>query len=518
MKSFIKHILCVASLGATSLVSASVENELIVYPDQAGPTINREIYGHFSEHLGRCIYEGIWVGEDSDIPNVRGIRTDVVEALKEIDIPVLRWPGGCFADEYHWKDGIGPKEKRPEMINTTWGGIVENNHFGTHEFLDLCEQIGAEPYVNANVGSGTPQEMMEWVEYMTSNAKSPIANMRRENGRDEPWKVSFLGVGNESWGCGGNMRAEFYADLYRRFQTFCKNYPGNKLYKIACGASGENYDWTDTLMSIAGHYMDGLSLHYYTLPTGSWSEKGRAIGFGEDEWFATLKGTLKMEELVTNHSAIMDVYDPEKRVGLIVDEWGTWYDPEPGPSKGILFQENTLRDALVAGINLNIFNHHADRVKMANIAQTANVLQALIFTDGAKLLKTPTYHVFEMYKVHQGAELIASQLKGSDYTFGEESIASLNVSCSSKEAGVVNITLCNLDPNESQPLRCKLPGYVVKSVTGRVLTAEQMDARNTFEDPEFIEPTAFSDYSIESGQLNTVIPSKSVVLLTVSFE
>ncbi len=518
MKPTLIQLISLAAVGAAACTGSATENELVIYPDHTGPTINKNIYGHFSEHLGRCIYEGFWVGEDSEIPNVNGIRTDVVEALKAVDIPVLRWPGGCFADEYHWKDGIGPREKRPMMINTHWGGVVENNHFGTHEFLELCEQIGAEPYINANVGSGTEQEMMEWVEYMTSDAKSPMANLRRANGREQPWKITYLGVGNESWGCGGSMRPEYYADLYRRYQTFCKNYPGNKLYKIACGANSFDFDWTETLMNIAGRHMDGLSLHYYTIPTGSWGKKGESLGFAEDEWFSTLKGTLRMEELVSKHSAIMDIYDPAKRVGLIVDEWGTWYDPEPGRNPGFLYQQNSLRDALVAGINLNIFNEHADRVQMANIAQTVNVLQAMILTDGAKILKTPTYHVFDMYKVHHDAKLVVHQLKSETYAFSEDGITALNVSCSKKEDGVVNVTICNLDPNQAQALVCKLPGCEVKRVTGRVLTSESMDAHNTFDAPESIQPAEFKGFSLVSGQLQATLPAKSVVLLTLSYQ
>lgn len=504
--------------GAALLAGSLQANELMIYPDHTGATINPNIYGHFSEHLGHCIYEGIWVGEDSEIPNVRGIRTDVVEALKAVDIPVLRWPGGCFADEYHWKDGIGPKEERPTMINTHWGGVVENNHFGTHEFLDLCEQIGAEPFISANVGSGTPQEMMEWIEYMTSDAISPMANLRRQNGREEPWKVTYLGIGNENWGCGGNMRAEYYADVYRHFKTFAKNYGDNRLFKIACGASGDDYDWTETLMHIAGRHMDGLSLHYYTLPKGNWSDKGKSTGFGEDEWFSTLKRTLYMEELVAKHSAIMDVYDPEKRIGLMVDEWGTWYDPEPGRNPGFLWQQNTLRDALVAGINLNIFNQNADRVRMANIAQVVNVLQAMILTDGAQILKTPTYHVFEMYKVHHEATLVQHRLQTDAYVHGEESVNSLHVSCSSNADGVVNVTICNLDPEVAKPLNCALSGASIASVKGRVLTAAEMDAHNTFDSPNAIEPSEFEEFSLDSGKLSASIPAKSVVVLTLEYQ
>lgn len=514
MKTFIQFVVIFALCVSFSYAKSS-ENELVVYADNPGPEINRMIYGHFSEHLGRCIYEGIWVGEDSDIENVRGLRTDVVELLKAVDIPVLRWPGGCFADEYHWKDGIGPREDRPSMINTHWGKVVENNHFGTHEFLDLCEQLGTEPYINANVGSGSPQEMMEWVEYMTSDAASPIANLRRENGRDKPWKVTYFGVGNESWGCGGNMRPEYYADLYRRYQTFCKNYQGNKLYRIACGANSFDFEWTDTLMKNAGRYMDGLSLHYYTIPSGNWSKKGESIGFGEEDWFSTLSGTLRMDELIQKHSTIMDYYDPDKRVGLIVDEWGTWYDPEAGRNPGFLYQQNTLRDALVAGINLNIFNQHADRVTMANIAQTVNVLQALILTDDARILRTPTYHVFELYKVHHDARLLTHKLSTDDYKYQGEGITSLHVSSSSKTDGVVNITICNLDPHEAKSLKCILSGDTIHQAKGRVLTAGKMDAHNTFDEPNLVEPVAFTDFTIEEGVLFANLPSKSVVLLTL---
>src|ERR1051326_3139815 len=400
-------------------ISAQNTTKLVIHADQAGATISRNIYGQFSEHLGRCIYEGIWVGEDSPIPNTRGIRNDVVAALKKIKIPVLRWPGGCFADEYHWKDGIGPREKRPSILNTHWGGVVENNHFGTHEFLDLCEMLGIEPYICLNVGSGTVQEQMEWVEYMTSDADSPMANLRRKNGRDKPWRIKYLAIGNESWGCGGNMTPQFYSDNYRRYNTYVKNYDrNNPIERIACGATSDTYEWTDVVMKNAGR-MNGIALHYYTLPTGSWrGSKGSATKFGEDQYFATIRNTLKMEELVTKHSAIMDKYDAQKRVGLVVDEWGIWTDVEPGTNPGFLYQQNSLRDAILAGINLHIFQAHADRITMANIAQMVNVLQSVILTDNEKILLTPTYYVFDMYKVHQGATSLPIELKSPDYVFG----------------------------------------------------------------------------------------------------
>jgi len=402
----------------TSAENAPVQAALDIHADQPGSVINRNLYGQFTEHLGHCIYGGIWVGEDSPIPNTRGIRNDVVAALRKAQVPVVRWPGGCFADEYHWKDGIGPSAQRPKMINTHWGGVVENNHFGTHEFMDFCAQVGCEPYITGNLGSGTVQEMMEWVEYMTSDADSPMANLRRQNGRNEPWHVKYFAIGNEAWGCGGDMRAEFYADNFRRYNTFLKSYGDNHLYRIACGPSDDDYQWTDTVMAIAGSKMNGLSMHYYTLPTGNWKDKGSATQFDEAEWFATLRRTLRMDELITKHSAIMDKYDPQKKVGLIVDEWGTWYNVEPGTNPGFLFQQNTLRDAIVAGLNFHIFQRHADRVVMANIAQLVNVLQSLILTDGPKMTVTPTYHVFEMFKVHQDATALPVDVQTPPYAFG----------------------------------------------------------------------------------------------------
>ncbi|MGM0369986.1 MAG: alpha-N-arabinofuranosidase [Bacillota bacterium] len=479
--------------------------------------INKNIYGHFSEHLGRCIYKGIWVGEDSSIPNTRGIRNDVVEALKELDIPVLRWPGGCFASEYHWKDGIGPKEDRPEIINTLWGGVVENNHFGTHEFFDLCDQLDTEAYICGNVASGTVQEMQQWVEYMTFPGQSPMANLRKENGREEPWDLTYFGVGNENWGWGGFMRPEYYSDLYRRYQTFVRNYGDNDIYKIACGANVDDYNWTDVVMKQAGDHLDGLSFHYYVHP-GGWEDKKAATGFAEDEWFETMQKTLRMDKLISKHSTIMDKYDPEKRVGLIVDEWGGWYKVKEGTEPGFLYQQNTIRDALIAGVTLNIFNSHSDRVEMANIAQTVNVLQAMILTKEEQMVLTPTYHVFEMYKVHQDATLLDLDLETEEYQYGEESIPSISVSASKDDEGTINITLCNMNPNQDIKVETRLDGLEeeVQELNGRVLTADKLDAHNTFDQPDAIQPTEFSAAKLTASGLEVTVPNKSVVLLSLS--
>ncbi len=506
--------LAISGTSALPVFSQDVQSAaVVVRGDQPGAVINRNIYGHFAEHLGRCIYEGIWVGEDSSIPNTRGIRNDVLAALKELNVPVLRWPGGCFADEYHWKDGIGPRQKRPKIINTHWGGVVENNHFGTHEFLDLCELLGAEPYICGNVGSGSVQEMMEWVEYMTSDADSPLANLRRQNGREKPWRVGFFGVGNESWGCGGNMRPEYYADQFRRYNTFVKNYSGNRVYRIACGSNGDDLNWTEVLMRQAGRQMNGLSLHYYTLPTGQWNRKGSATDFDESQWHSTLRHTLRMDELITKHAEIMDRHDPRKRVGLVVDEWGTWYDVEPGTNPGFLYQQNTLRDALVAALNFHIFQRHADRVVMANIAQTINVLQAMVLTDKEKMLRTPTYHVFEMFKMHQGAVSLPVEVQAPAYALDGQQIPAVSASASRQASGDVSLSLVNTHPQHAARIACKLTGLTPKSVSGRVLTAPEINAHNTFAAPESVQPRPFEGPRLSDDGLQAELPPRSVVML-----
>ncbi|MCL6459154.1 MAG: alpha-N-arabinofuranosidase [Gorillibacterium sp.] len=489
--------------------------KLIINADTTRGTIDRNIYGHFAEHLGRCIYEGIWVGEDSPIPNTEGMRNDVIDALKNLQIPVLRWPGGCFADAYNWKDGVGPKEQRKRMVNVHWGGVVENNHFGTHEFLRFCELIGAEPYISGNVGSGTVREMSEWVDYMTFNGQSPMADWRKENGREEPWKLKYFGVGNENWGCGGDMRPEYYADLYRNYASYVRSYGDHKIFKIACGASDADYHWTEVLMRQAARYMDGISLHYYTLPTGTWADKGSSTEFDQEEWFTTFKKTFFMDELIERHDAIMTQYDPEKRIALIVDEWGTWYNVEPGTNPGFLYQQNTMRDAIVAGINLNIFHKHCDRVKMANIAQIINVLQAVILTEGASMILTPTYHVLRMYSVHQDAKLIDISFTSPQYVMNGEAIDQISVSASINLANTLHVSLCNLHHSDETEVHFDIRGREASKVSGTVLTTETLQAHNTFDQPEAVAPAPFTNFRYEDGNLIVQLPARSVVVLAV---
>lgn len=498
----------------TSLsLSAKKTTTIILHVDQCKQLIPKEIYGQFAEHLGSCIYGGLWVGEDSDIPNIKGYRTDVFNALKELQVPVMRWPGGCFADEYHWMDGIGPREKRPKMVNNNWGGTIEDNSFGTHEFLNLCEMLGCEPYISGNVGSGTVEELAKWVEYMTSEGDSPMARLRRQNGRDKAWKVKYLGVGNESWGCGGSMRPEYYSDLYRRYSTYCRNYDGNRLFKIASGASDYDYNWTQILMERAGGMMDGLSLHYYTV-TGWTGSKGSATQFSNDDFYWTMGKCREIEDVLKKHCAIMDRYDRDKRVALIVDEWGTWWDSEPSTIPGHLYQQNTLRDAFVASLSLDIFHQYTDRVRMTNIAQVVNVLQSMILTKGDKMVLTPTYYVFKMYKVHQDATFLPMQMICDEIDVRDNRRLPLVSATASKDKnGKIHISLSNIDLENEQEVTVRLDGTNVRNVVGEMLTSDRINDYNTFEQPDKIKPVSFSGVKIKNNVMTVKLPAKSIVTL-----
>ena len=511
MIAFLLPVFMISVKGESQTVSS-----MMIDGTNPKTTISRHIYGHFSEHLGRCIYDGFWVADSMNVPKKDRIRLDIVDALKKINIPNLRWPGGCFADEYHWRDGIGERKHRPHMVNTNWGGVSEDNSFGTHEFLELCELLNCEPYIAGNVGSGTVEEMAKWVEYLNSDASSTMTELRKKNGRDKPWKVKYWGVGNESWGCGGNMTPAFYADLYKQYATYARNYKDAPLMRIASGANVDDYNWTETLMKEVGpNRMWGVTLHHYTLPTGNWRTKGSATAFDEKEYFNTMKNCLFMEELVERHSTIMDKYDKEKKVALVVDEWGIWTDVEPGTNPGFLYQQNSLRDALVAGTTLNIFNNHSDRVRMANLAQTINVLQALILTQGKQILLTPTYHIFDLYKVHQDAKLLPVNFTSPDYVVDDKKIPAVNISASQDSTGTVHISLVNLDPNKKINLRTTIAGINWKKVQGQVLTSKNLTDINSFEKPGNIQILAFNGAKKDGDFLTVELPAKSVVVLTL---
>ncbi len=508
-KNILLFILIICS---QSIFSQNETTVITIKNNQNAPIINKNIYGHFAEHLGRCIYGGFFVGDTSKIPNTAGVRNDIIVALKELKIPNLRWPGGCFADTYHWKDGIGPKENRPTIVNQWWGGVTEDNSFGTHDFLNMCEILGTEPYLSGNVGSGTVQELADWIQYTNYKGKSPMSDLRIKNGRKEPWNVKFWGVGNEAWGCGGNMTAEYYANEYRKFATFMPD-GGNKEFKrIASGASGNDYNWTEVLMkNVPKALLGGVALHHYSVI--DWNNKSSDVDFTEEQYFKTMSEALKMEELITKHSEIMDKYDPDNKVALIVDEWGGWYDVQKDSNPGFLYQQNTMRDAMIAGATLNIFNNHAKRVKMANLAQCVNVLQAVILTDNAKMIVTPTYYVMKMYAVHQNAQLIPLDFNSSKYTYNGQSLPAVTVSASKDKNATVHISLTNIDTKNKNKIEIDLKELGVKNFTGKIITSEKLQNYNSFDNPNKIVPVDFKNFENKKGKLEITIPPFSVVVL-----
>jgi alpha-N-arabinofuranosidase len=499
-----------------ALMSQAQTNISISVNDKAEPTISKYIYSHFAEHLGRGIYGGFYVGDTSKIPNTNGVRNDVIAALKKMKIPALRWPGGCFADTYHWKDGVGPKDKRPAIINKWWGGTVEDNSFGTNEFLNMCELLGADPYISGNVGSGSVQELSDWVNYISSDSKNPMSDMRKANGRDKPWKVKFWGIGNEAWGCGGNMTPEYYANEFRKYSTFMTNWDNsNHIYRVASGANVADYHWTETLMkNIPKGLIEGIALHHYAFV--DWDHKGSPTKFSEEQYFKTMQRALFMDTLIKNHSAIMDKYDPEKRVGLVVDEWGGWYDVEPNTNPGFLYQQNSMRDAMIAGATLNIFNNHCDRVRMANLAQCINVLQSVILTQGDKMILTPTYHVMEMYNVHQDATLIPVSVNSDDYVFGAEKLSAISASASKDKDGVIHISLVNIDPNKDHKVSLNLDGKKFTVIKGRILASAKVQDYNSFDDPNKITPKEFKGASVKNNTISVSMPPASVIVLALN--
>jgi len=511
-----KQLAALAASLALAFGAQAADIKVVVSADQPGPVIHRNIYGQFAEHLGTGIYEGIWVGPESKIPNVRGWRKDVVGALKALKVPLVRWPGGCFADEYHWREGIGPRSKRPVKVNTTWGGVPENNAVGTHEFFDLVEQLGAEAYVNGNLGTGSPQEMAEWLEYMTAEGNSTLAQMRRKNGHDKPFRVHYFAIGNETWGCGGNMRPEYYVDLYRQAATFLKTPEKNRPLFIASGGHDARTDWTEALAKgLNGVPFDAISHHGYTLPTGKWEVKGSAIGFGEDQWISTLAHTIRVDEWVSKNAAVLDKQDPTKRVGFYFDEWGSWYDPEPGSNPGFLVQRNTLRDALLAALHFNVFHAHADRVKMSNIAQMVNVLQAMIQTTKDTLVLTPTYHAFALYTPFQDATSLPAKVENNPvYKVGATEMPGLSVTAGRAKDGKLYLGLVNSNATQATELTLQVGATVPKAVHGRLLTAAAMDAQNELGKPAQVVPVAFDAQAVD-GKLTLKLPAKSIVVVAI---
>ena len=487
--------------------------------NKQGPQISKHIYGHFSEHLGRCVYGGYWVGEDSDIPNIGGIRKDIIDAMKAIRTPNIRWPGGCFADDYNWMDGIGPKNERPPMVNVHWGGVLENNHFGTHEFMDLCEQIGCEPYICGNVGSGTVREMRNWIEYLTDDGQSPMAVLRRQNGREKAWGIKFFGVGNENWGCGGNMTASYYAQVYRRYATYVRNYQGMgetnwwqvpPIMKIAGGENVEKSDWTETLMrEVGSRFMGGLSIHCYVKP----GEESNGTQFSKDSWYQTALNTYAKEPLFKKNISIMDYYDPEKLVAMVVDEWGIWVDNEPGTNNGFLFQQNTMRSALCAALMLHMFHRYADRIRLCNLAQTINVLQSIILTEGKLMVKTPTYYVFDLFQGHHDANFLpVTWLDAPDKI--QKDLPHVDLSASCNKDGDIYLTVVNLSADEPAKIRVSLAGLAVQSVSGRYISGD-VTAHNSFDKPDSVIAKTLETITVQDQTLSLTLPPCGIAAVDV---
>ena len=514
-------LICAALLLAPAMAADKIE--LAVDATKPGAKIDRNIFGQFAEHLGHGIYEGIWVGPDSTIPNTRGIRNDVVAALKALKVPNVRWPGGCFADEYHWRNGVG--SPRTVTLNPNWGGVIEPNTFGTHEFLDFVDQIGAEAYVSVNVGSGTPHEAADWLEYLTTAQPTTLAKERAANGHPAPYKIALLGLGNESWDCGGNMTPDYYLSQMKIYSRFVRNFnpaqqDKQQMLKIGVGPGGDGprwTDWTETVMKAYQQHtwswdINGLSMHNYTV--GHWPPSYKSVGFGETEYAQILKFTLEMDGLIAKHAAIMDKYDPDKKVALIVDEWGGWYAPLPGSNPGFLVQQNSMRDAILAALNLNIFARHADRVRGANIAQMINVLQAMILTDKEKMVLTPTYYVFKMYLPFQDATFVPVAFDAGWYTHGDVALARVDAIAAKDTNGKLWLELTNLDPNQPVDVEISVSGLNAKSAAGETLTAPKVDSVNTFDAPSTVVPKPVTA-SVQGGKLAIRLEPKSVSVLSV---
>jgi len=524
---FARAAVLLACLATQPALAESFDAQVLIRADQPGAAIDPDIYGQFVEHLGRGVYEGIWVGADSPIPNTRGIRDDVVAALRRIRVPVIRWPGGCFAETYHWRDGIGPRAQRPRGVNSAWGDEVETNEFGTHEFMDLAEQVGAQPFISVNLASGSPAEAQAWMQYLTGPPGSGPGQERARNGHPDAWKVPFIGIGNETWGCGGNMTAEFYSDVYRQYASVLKPYGT----LVASDANADDYAWTDTLLQRALHrhapgttttlaYLSKqpqislVSVHFYTFSGNDWGNKSPATGFSEADWARAMARTWKTDEVISRHSAVLDRHDPDGKVGIAFSEWGAWWAADKNRASN-LYQGNTLRDAVIAGLTLNIFQNHAARVRMANLAQMVNVLQAPVLTRGKEMLLTPTYHVFEIYEPHQSGRLLPSQVIAPDYAYGDVTVPAISASASRGADGTITLTVVNLDPVRAANVTIRIAGTVARKADARVITAANMDSHPDFGAPDPLEPAVLVARVSKGNSISVPAPAKSIVALTI---
>jgi len=504
--------------------AASSARKVLVHADREVGVVRPEFHSHFAEHLGSCVYGGIWVGRNSPLPNVNGFRKAAVDYLKALGVPVLRWPGGCYADDYHWREGIGPH--RPKRVNIHWGNYTEDNSFGTHEFVAFCRLIGAEPYIAANVGTGSPREMRDWIEYCNFPGGSELSDERAANGSREPFGVRYWGVGNELWGCGGNMRPEQAADEFRRFASFARTFGDSRLYLVGCGPNGNDHRWTRGFMdTLAGGrpMPDGYSMHYYengSLPTEQ---------FTAEAMYAQLNLFPRVEQAIIQQRDLLDTYDPARKIGLILDEWGVW-DRIPASDEqkyGRLWQQSTMRSAVAAALGLNLFNRQADKLYMCNIAQMVNVLQSVLLTEGPespKCVRTTTYYAFQLFQPHRGKTAVAVEADGNRLPdpaaapAGRAAPASpppdLSVSASRRGPALV-ISFVNPRHDLDMEVDCTLRGIVGRTGHAQILHDSDLNAANGFDGPERIVPKPH-DVTVEAGRLRLGLPAMSVC--TVAME
>ncbi len=508
---------------STPAAASSATQRVSILADTEIGLIRPEFHGQFAEHLGSCVYGGLWVGKNSRIPNTNGYRKQAVDYLKELGVPVLRWPGGCYADDYHWRDGIGPVEGRPKRVNIWWGGYVEDGSFGTHEFIGLCRLLGSEPYLAGNVGSGTPEELEHWIEYCNQPSGSTLAEERAKNGSPEPFQVKYWGIGNENWGCGGNMRPEVYADHFRRFANYVKEYGGTRPFMIASGPNGNSVTWTRGFMDgLQGGRPNAIGMHYYE--GGGFVDV--ATSFTVEHMNAQLAQYALVEEAIVQQRGILDGYGRGRRINLMVDEWGVWDKiPEEDEKRyGKLWMQSTMRSAVAAGLGLNVFNRQADKLYMCNIAQIVNVLQSMLLTDGPEgehCVRTTTYYAFSLFKPHRGKTSVRTETPDATplppFQRGAAVGPSpLSVSASKdKDSGQLVVTLVNPRADADWHIDGTIRGVTAKSATAQILHDPDLNAYNSFDQPDRLVPRSHPVRVEGGGRLIMDLPRLSVATVTI---
>ena len=540
-RDFLRMAAAAAALVAAPRTSRAATARVDVLVNEPIGPVTPDIYGHFVEHLGGVVYDGVWVGEGSKVPNTHGIRQSLIDAMKKLPKGAIRWPGGCFADSYDWRDGTGPRDARPRRTNFWAGGTrgdavshsrYDPNHFGSVDFARFCRLLGSEPYFAANLRSLPARDFYQWVEYCNSPAgTTTLADLRARDGEKDPLKVRYWGVGNESWGCGGDFTAEEYAVEFRRFTSWVPSFDTPLSY-IASGPSSGDLNWTRGFFSkltekgpgMIGR-VAGFALHHYTenlsfgdpAKNGWDARKGPAVGFSIPEWYEIVKEADRMEHLITSHWAVIDEFDRQRRVKLFVDEWGTWFKAgtEAHPTH-LLGQQSTMRDAVVAGLTFDTFHRHADKVAMANIAQLVNCLQSLFIAHGDQCITTPTYHVFDLYGAHVGGQAVRTMVSAPSISYKRPtdtgSVLGLSGSATVKDK-TLTLTVSNLHISDAQEVEIVVRGAAAGAVKGAQVSAPDVQAHNTFANPNVIGIKDATVAAVKDGVLVHRFPPASVTRL-----